>query len=90
MHDSRRWAVWNHFASRNIRAGIGGSGIVVGLISTVIPKRLRRGMKFMKRKDPPGESGAEQNKRAGPRALRAHSDFSIGKSRESLPEFTTV
>ena len=36
------------------------------------------------------KSGAEQNKGAGPRALRTNSDFSIGKSRKSLPEFTTV
>lgn len=44
----------------------------------------------MKRKSPPGESGAEQNKSTGPRAFRTHGDFSIGKSRKSLPEFATV
>lgn len=44
----------------------------------------------MKRKRSLCKSGAEQNKGASPRALRTNSDFSIGKSRKSLPEFATV
>ena len=44
----------------------------------------------MERKRSLCKSGAEQNKGAGPRTLRTNSDFSIGKSRKSLPEFATV
>jgi hypothetical protein len=79
-----------HLACRKIRGKIGRSGIVVGHVTAVIPLVLLSGTNFMKRKNAPCESGAEQNKSARPRAFRTNSDFSVGKSREGLPEIATL
>ena len=72
------------------------SGVVIGFagfagfVASAIPASGLSGTNFMKWKNPPGESGAEQNKRAGSRALRTDSDFTIGKRRKSLSEIATV
>jgi len=69
------------------------SGVVigqVGFVAAAIPASGLSGTNFMKWKNPPGESEAEQNKRAGSRAFRPDSDFTIGKRLKSLPEIATV
>ena len=72
------------------------SGVVVAFIGFVrfaiaaIPGNWLGETNFMKRKNPPCESGAEQNKNTGPRAFRTHGDFSVGKRRKSLPKFATL
>lgn len=80
----------NVFVYRNIRSGMGESGIVVALITAVIPRGLLSRADLMKRKSPLGESGAEQNKSARSRAFRTDSDFGSGSERKSLPEIATV
>jgi hypothetical protein len=72
------------------QVGIGDSGVVVGFITTVIPDGLLGGTNFMKRKRPPGESGAEQYKSAASTTFRADSDCGVGKNSECLPEIATV
>jgi len=62
----------------------------VGFVAAAIPAGELRGTNFMKWKNPPSESGAEQNKSAGSRAFRTDSDFTMGKRRKSLPEIATV
>ena len=62
----------------------------VGFVAAAIPAGELRGTNFMKWKNPPSESGAEQNKSAGSRAFRTDSDFAIGKGRKSLSEIATV
>jgi hypothetical protein len=62
----------------------------VSFIAAAIPLALLSGTDFMKRKNPPGESGAKQNKGARSRAFGTDSDFAIGKGCTSLPEITTV
>jgi hypothetical protein len=80
----------NHSTGSELRNEIGCSGIVVGHVAVAIPLGLFSGTYFMKRKNPPGEPGAEQNKSAASTAFRTNSDCSIGKSRKSLPKIATV
>jgi hypothetical protein len=70
--------------------GLVGCVGFVGCVAAAIPADGLGGTNFMKRKDPSGESGAEQNKGAGPSAFRTDGDFAIGKSGKRLPEFSTV
>jgi hypothetical protein len=70
--------------------GLVGCVGFVGCVAAAIPADGLGGTNFMKRKNPSGESGAEQNKGAGPSAFRTDGDFAIGKSGKRLPEFSTV
>jgi len=79
-----------NFGYRNIRFGIGESGIIVRFITAAVPDGLLRGADFMERKRPLRESGAEQNKSAASTTFGTNSDCCIGKSRKSLPEIATV
>lgn len=72
---------------------IAGSGVVIGLagfVAAAIPASELWGANFMKWKNSFRESGAKQNKSAGPRTFRTDSDFTFGKRGKSLPEIATV
>jgi hypothetical protein len=94
---TRRWGLWWAIDLAGISSlaetsglEIGESGIVVCFITAVIPAGLLGGANFMKRKSPPGESRAEQNKGAASTAFRTSSDCCIWSEHKSLPEITTV